>query len=322
MSETISNTNVPTPVHAGIDVAARWLDVVLDPVGCHRRFDNDEAGVAALQAWLNEYAVALIAMEATGGLERLAASQLMKAGYKVAVLNPARISGFRQALGKIAKTDLLDAAAIALFAKTMPVTPRPPAGDHIRALKDLSVRRSQLTRMMVAERNRAKRMTDQATLESISRVQQIFKAEQKIVDRAMKALVEAHDDLKHRFDILISIPGIGVQTALCLLADMPELGLLADNKIAALAGVAPMNRDSGKTANRASLRGGRKMVRTNLYMATLSAIRFNPPIKAFNERLILKNGRPKMVALAASMRKLLLIANHLLAKQEKWSLKT
>lgn len=304
-------------IYVGIDVASQWLDVWLDPAGLSCRFANTTHGIADLVEWLRAFPIALVAMEATGRLERACARALADANYQIAVLNPSQISGFRKAIGQLAKTDLLDARAIAQFARTIPLEARPLAERHIEELKDLGARFRQITRMLTAERNRLRRTDHELAASSIKATILFFTDERKKIEVAMKKLVKNHAALKARYDILMSIPGIGSQTALTLVSDLPELGTLDGKKIAALAGVAPMNGDSGLKASRAKLRGGRNNVRAILYMAAMAAQRYNPQISAFYKRLV-ANGKPGMVALSACMRKLLVIANSMLANQRKW----
>lgn len=303
--------------YVGIDVSGDWLDVYVEPAAQLKRFGNNAQGLKALAAWLEPYAVTLVVMEATGGLERLCARHLTAREYNVRVLNPSRIAGFRKALGRLAKTDAADAKIIAMFAASMPQTPGITTDPALAELKDLGARHTQLTRMIAAEKNRLKRVHHDLAKQSMQRMIVALQAERKALEQAMMAVIENIEALKTRYDIMISIPGIGPLTALTLLCSMPELGLVNDRQIAALAGVAPMNNDSGKVTGNAHLRGGRRHVRKMLYMAAMAAKRFNPKISAFFDRLV-KNGKPRKVALIACMRKLIVIANTMIAKKQSW----
>lgn len=307
----MQNSNV------GIDVSGAWLDVHMEPQGLCRRFENNITGVQNLARWLEGHAVNLIAMEATGGLERLCARSLMEQGYPVRVVNPSCIAGFRKALGRHAKTDMLDAKIIALFAGSVPQVPSGQPDPVMMELKDLGARYTQLTQMMAAEKNRIKRVHHATAEGSIRRMIAVLQAERKALGEEMLAIIQGSETLQRHYDILVSIPGIGPLTALTLLCSMPELGLANDRQIAALAGVAPMNNDSGKITGRAHLRGGRKYVRKMLYMAAMAAKRFNPKIRAFFEKLV-TNGKPRKIALIACMRKLIVLANKLISKKQHW----
>lgn len=304
-------------IYVGIDVSGDWLDIFLEPIGCLWRYQNNDPGVRALSQKLGEYCVAGIVLEATGGLERICATELRAAGLPVHVVNPARISGFRSALGKIAKTDALDAKVIALFAASIRQTNTAATDPLLCDLKDLGARHTQLTQTIAAEKNRLKRVHHPLAHDSIERIIKALKAERDDLETIMRALIESDASIKSRYDILLSIPGIGPLNALTLIYAMPELGTLTDRQISALAGLAPMNKDSGKITGNARLRGGRKHVRQMLYMAAMAAKRFNPVIASFFARLV-KNGKPRKLALIAAMRKLLLIANTLLRKQQHW----
>lgn len=254
------NTESTECIYVGIDIASQWLDVWLDPIGLCRRFNNTKEGISSLKNWLKDYEISLVVMEATGRLERLCARSLTDSHYPVAVLNPSQISGFRQAVGKIAKTDQLDAKTIALFARTMKVETRPLVSEDIQDLRDLGVRGRQITQMLTAERNRLKRINEEIATESIKKTIIFLMNERKKIEEAMIILVKKDKSLLERYDILTSIPGVGLRTALILISDLPELGTLDGKKISALAGVAPMNVDSGLKQKKARLRGGRRGV--------------------------------------------------------------
>ena len=228
------------------------------------------------------------------------------------------VHGFRQATGKLAKTDVLDAEVIALFAARMDIEEHAPLSANAQKLRDDSSRRRQLVEMQVQERNRLKRCHDSDSKKSINKVLDLLEEERQALEERMLNLVKKDQDLQHKMDILTSIPGIGDIVALTLVSDMPELGSINDKQAASLAGLAPQDRQSGLRNRKASIRGGRKYVRTAMYMAAISAKKYNPAIRPFYERLV-QNGKPKMVALTASMRKLLIQANQLLMENRKWT---
>jgi transposase len=304
-------------ITAGIDISQDWIDVHIHPEGHNRRISNDAAGMLQLVSWLQSYAPEKVVCEATGGLERLTVKTLRDVGMKCYAVNPARINGFRQATGKLAKTDILDAEVIALFAARMDIEEREPLSVTAQKLKDHAARRRQLVEMQVQERNRLKRCHDTDGKKSINKVLALLEKERQNLEEKMLNLVRKDQELGHKMDILTSIPGIGDIVALTLVSDMPELGKINDKQAASLAGLAPQDRQSGLRARKASIRGGRKCVRTAMYMAAMSAKKYNPAIRPFYERLV-QNGKPKMVALTAAMRKLLIQANQLLTEDRKW----
>jgi transposase len=305
------------PGFIGIDVAKDRLDVNLQPSGETFHVARNEAGLAELLARLRPLNVALIALEATGGYEVVVAATLAAAGLPVAVVNPRQIRDFARATGRLAKTDTLDALTIALFAALVRPAARPVATAEARRLGELVARRRQLVDMLVAEQSR-RRTVEHAAL------RRRLDAHIRWLERAIREL-ETDIDTTVRSsplwrvadDLLRSVPGIGPVTTHTLIADVPELGHLGRRQIAALIGLAPLNRDSGTFRGRRMIAGGRAAVRHVLYMATLSAIRHNPVIAAFYQRLI-NAGRPGKLALTAAMRKLLVILNAILRDQRPW----
>ncbi|WP_282677646.1 IS110 family RNA-guided transposase, partial [Serratia marcescens] len=265
-------------------------------------------------------AVALVLMEATGGLEAAVACALQAEGFEIAVVNPRQARDFARAMGYLAKTDRIDARALTQMAEV--INRHPERGRFIRALPDaerqvlaaMVVRRRQLITMLVAERNRLHPAHPQSR-KSINIIIKALEDELSRIDADMNTHIQNH--FKELAERLSSIKGIGVMTTAALLAEVPELGSLSRRKVSALVGVAPVNRDSGTMRGRRTIFGGRAGVRTALYMATLVASRFNPVIKAFYMRLV-DAGKPKKVALVACMRKLLTILNAMLRKNEEW----
>jgi len=301
-----------------IDVAKQQLDVHVRPTDASFRLGRDDAGLTELVERLQRLAPVLVALEATGGYEITVAAALGSAGLPVAVVNPRQIRHFARATGTLAKTDALDARVIARFAEAIQPVARPLPTAEAQALAERVARRRQLNEMLGAERNRHQQVRD-------PRLQRRIATHIRWLTQALADLEADLDDLirssplwRETDNLLQSVPGIGDVTAYTLIADLPELGRLDRRKIAALVGLAPINRDSGTTLRgRRMIGGGRPMVRCVLYMATLTAVRFNPVIAHFYRRLIAA-GRPKKVALIAAMRKLLTILNAILRDQRPW----
>lgn len=307
------------PMFIGIDVAKDRLDVNIQPSGEIFDVARDEPGLAELVRRLQSRGVALIALEATGGYEVVVAATLAAAGLPVAVVNPRQIRDFARATGRLAKTDALDAHTIAVFAARVQPAARPVADAQARELGDLVTRRRQLVEMLVAEQNRRR-------VVELPALRRRLDAHIRWLERAVRELetdidttVRSSPLWRATDDLLRSVPGIGPITAHTLIADLPELGHLGRRKIAALVGVAPINRDSGKLRGRRMIAGGRSPVRNVLYMATLSAIRHNTVIATFYRRLI-DAGRPGKLAVTAAMRKLLVILNAILRDQRPWQI--
>ncbi|HEX3521562.1 MAG TPA: transposase [Stellaceae bacterium] len=298
----------------GIDVSKAHLDVALDGKRPIPRHVNDAQGCAALARDLG--GARLVVVEATGGYELEIVRALQSAGVPVAVVNPRRVRDFARASGRLAKTDRIDALVIAQFARTM----RPAQTPHIeagrRVLGDLVTRRRQVIEMVVAEENRLEHAGPAMAALIKEHVAQL-KDQLATIDTAIALAVRADDALSRRKAILESVPGVGEITAAVLIAELPELGAIDDKKIAALVGVAPVAHDSGTSRGQRHIAGGRGSVRCALTMATLSAVRFNPSIKAFHRRLRDNGKRPK-VALVAAMRKLVILLNTLVRRDQLW----
>jgi len=302
----------------GIDVSKLTLDFDCLPVSAPRQFANDADGIAALTAWLQNSGVERIVIEASGGYETAVVSALAVATLPVVVVNPRQVRDFAKAMGHFAKTDRLDAKVLALFGERMKPALRLLPDDAQRALADLWGRRTQLVSMRAQEKGRL------ATVPAVAR-----KDVQQHIAWLDKRIIKLEDDLGdrlkaspvwcHKAELLDSAPGVGQVTTFSLLADLPELGTLNRQRITALVGLAPFPDDSGKRVGRRYVRGGRAKVRCVLYMATLSAIQHNPPIKAMYERLT-QAGKPFKVAMTACMRKLLTILNALIKKDQAWRL--
>jgi transposase len=300
----------------GIDVAKDWLDVASTAGETITRFTNELAGITALVTDLTAQPPQLIVLEATGGHETAVTAALAAAGLAVAVVNPRQVRDFARATGQLAKTDALDARILALFAERIqpPVRPLPDATSQ--ELAALLARRRQLLEMRTAERNRrpsvAPRLRARLDAHVVWLSQQIAE-----LDRELDDTLRDSPLWREKEDLLRSIPGIGPVVARTLLATLPELGTLTPEQAAALAGVAPLNRDSGTRRGPRGTWGGRAPVRAALYMAVVSAIRCNPSIRPFYQRLTTA-GKPVKVAMVACMRKLLTIANALLRDGVRW----
>lgn len=292
------------------------LDVAIRPTGEVRRLLNQDEGIAELVALLADQPVSLVVFEATGGWEVQAVAQLAKALVPVVVVNPRQVRDFAKAVGKLAKTDKLDAALLAHFAEVVRPEPRPLPDEASRELSELLTRRKQLVEMIVQEKCRQASMHGRIR-ESVTQHIHYLKQVLADHDRGVHVFLRESEIWREKERLLRSVPGIGPVTCMTLLADLPELGTLSRQKIAALSGLAPFNRDSGKLRGKRAIWGGRAPVRTTLYMATLSATKWNPVIRAFYQHLVAA-GKPKKVALVACMRKLVVILNAMLRNQAPW----
>ena len=309
-------------IFIGVDVSKATLDVAVRGETKARQFANSEAGIAAMTAYLSpsQAKVAVILMQATGGLERLAACELHMAGYAVMVVNPRQAHDFAKALGYLSKTDKSDAQALAQFAHTL------HSGDKREQLllklptaqqdelAAMVTRRTQLVGMRVAEGNRLT-SSHKTQRKSILAVLKVIERQIKTLDDDIAGSLAEH--FKAKLDLLKGMKGIGVGTKAALMASLPELGSLSAGQIGKLVGVAPLNRDSGTMKGRRTTWGGRADVRSALYMASLSAVRYEPSIKLFYQRLRTA-GKPAKVALVACMHKLLTIINAIMKSDKPW----
>jgi transposase len=302
--------------YIGIDVSKDRLDVHVLPSGTAFAVARDGEGVDALAGRLRELAAATVAVEATGGFERVVAAGLAAAGLPVVVVNPAQVRAFARALGKRAKTDPIDAAVIARFAEATRPEPRPLPDADTRRLADLVARRRQIVEMIGAERQREKRASLK-TRKSIARLLRALEKELAALDGDIDDAVRGSPAWREAEDLLKSVPGIGDITARTMIAELPELGRLDRRRIAALAGLAPWTRQSGQWRGRSCIGGGRTTVRNSLFVAAMVAARHNPLLRTFHQRLI-EQGKPKKVALIAVARKLLTILNAILRDRTPW----
>ncbi len=279
------------------------------------------AGIGELVTRLAAMAPRVIAIEATGGFETVVAAGLAAANLPVVVVNPAQVRAFAMALGKRAKTDPLDAAVIAHFAEATKLQPRVLPDEMTRLLADLVARRRQIVEMMAAEGQRERRMTNQRLKKSITRLRKALEKELAELDGEIDDHVRGSAVWAEKEDLLASVPGVGPVIARTLIAELPELGSLDRRQVAALVGLAPWTRQSGQWRGKSFIGGGRKSVRSALFLAAMVASRHNPTLKLFRDRLIAA-GKPKLVALIAVARKLLTILNAILRDKRPWQLKT
>ena len=304
----------------GIDVSKNTLDVCIAPPGETLHVTHDEAGIAQIAKRLKELSPTLIVMEATGGLEVRLASELAGQGLPVAVINPRQARDFAKATGQLAKTDAVDAAVLAAFARAIRPAVRPIKDADVRELDDLVTRRRQLIDIRVQE---TLRLGTASKVQKKSLNAHIAWLDKRItdLDGDLTRRLRTSDAWRAKDDLLRGIPGVGAVTTLTMLAKCPELGSLNRREIAKLAGVAPLADDSGKHRGKRFIWGGRADVRAVLYMATVSAIRCNSVIKAFAERLT-QAGKPAKVVIVACMRKLLTIMNTMVKNNAPWNPKT
>jgi transposase len=303
--------------YVGIDVSKDRLDVHVSPAGEAFAVSRDSKGLEELVERLLALAPALIALEATGGFETIVAATLAGAQLPLAVINPAQIRHFARALNKRAKTDAIDAAVIASFAAAVKPEPRPLPDAEARLLGELAARRRQIIEMLVAERQREKRVVQTRVRKSLARHITVLQQELTKIDDDIDMMVRGSPAWREKENLLVSVPGVGNIISRILLAELPELGSLDRQEIASLAGLAPFTRQSGAWKGKSRIGGGRAAVRAALYMAAMSAIRCNPALKVFYRRL-LAAGKPKMVALIAVARKILTILNAMLRDKTKW----
>jgi transposase len=304
------------PVNAGVDVSKDKLDIYLLERDLSLSAPNDEQSIASLLKRLARYRLERIVVEATGRLEHAFVSAAIDKGLPVVVVPPLKVRRFAEAAGQLAKTDAIDARLIARFAAALQPTPRPVTDAHSRIIKDLVVRRRQLTSLRTTEKNR-RGVMPQTLKPSIDRIIESLDREIAFLEQLIQDAVEQHATWRHKRDLLTSMPGIGPSVASTLIGDLPELGSLSRRQIAALTGVAPFNRDSGKLHGKRRIRGGRAHSRTALFLSAMVAIRYNSDIKRFYERL-LQTGKHKKVALTACIRKIVTALNAMLRDNKPW----
>lgn len=306
-----------TKSYVGIDVSKKQLDTAVDQEGDFWQSTNDKKGIGMTVAKLKELQPTLIVVESTGGLEIRLLTALYEAKLPFCRVHPGRVREFARSTGLLAKTDRLDARLLARFAEAVkpPVTSLPSEDEqHLSALL---TRRRQVVEMLTSEKNRLG-TAPESTQERISDHIVWLQEERGELDKEIDKFINQTPIFRQKQEILQSTPGIGVVTSAILIADLPELGQLSRQKVAALVGVAPFNNDSGPRRGRRRVKGGRVAIRSTLYMATLSSIQYNPIIQSFYQRLV-KRGKEKMVAIVACMRKLLTILNAMIRDNNVWN---
>ena len=305
----------------GIDVSKDRLDVAVRPSGQVFAVARDADGIDGLIARIAPLCPTAVAVEATGGYETVVAASLAAAGLAVVVVNPAQVRGFARALGQRAKTDPIDARIIAHFVEATKPEIRPLADAETRMLADLVARRRQIVQMIVAERQRQRRLPDKRLQKSIARLLAALQKELSSLETDIDDAVRGSPAWRDKEDLLASVPGIGKIIARTLLAELPELGALDRRKIAALVGLAPWTRQSGQWKGKSFIGGGRADVRAALFTGAMVAARYNPDLKVFRDKLV-QAGKPKLVALVATARKLLTILNAIVRDQQPWRQQT
>ena len=303
-------------IYVGIDVAKAQVDVAVRPTGDRWEVSHDDAGVRQLGSRLKTLEPVMVLLEVSGGLELPLVAALATEELPVVVVNPRQVRDFARATGKLAKTDSLDSAVLAHFAEVVRPPARPLRDAETQALNSLAARRHQVMTMLVSEKNRL----SIATVAVRPRIEaHIAWLERELddLDEGLRQTLRQSPVWREKDDLLRTVPGVGEQLSLTLLAYLPELGTLDRRQVAALVGVAPFNRDSGTLRGKRTVWGGRARVRAALYMGALVASRFNPVIRDFYQRL-LAAGKPKKVALTACMRKLLIILNSMLKHRSPW----
>ncbi len=309
--------NIETKSYVGIDVSKRELDTAVNQDGPSWQTTYEDKGIAETIAKLKAIKPALIVVESTGGLEIRLLTAMYEAKLPFSRVHPGRVREFARSIGLLAKTDRLDARLLARFAEAVkpPVTSLP--GEDEQRLSALLTRRRQVVEMLTAEKNRLN-TAPVATQERISQHIQWLQEECDTLENEIDEFIDQTPTFREKQDVLQSTPGIGPITSAILLADLPELGQLSRQKIAALVGVAPFNNDSGPRRRKRRVKGGRAAIRSTLYMATLSSIQYNPVIQTFYKRLI-RRGKEKKVAIVACMRKLLTILNAMIRDNHIWN---
>ncbi len=302
----------------GIDISKDTLDIHLHPAGIAKRLANDAKGIKSLLAWLCEFPVVRIVFEPTGPYHHALERQLGEVGHPLVKINPRQARRFAEAIGRLAKTDVVDAAMLARLGATIEPASRPIISRAVDELKALHLARTALIKDRVAAQNRSH--THRLALLKRQAEQRLKHIDQQLaaIDAAMAEIIAADPGLANRLEILLSIPGVGRITALAILIEMPELGSIENKAAASLAGLAPIARDSGRKHGKRFIRGGRAGLRQALYMPALVAARFNPDLKTKYNALI-QAGKPPKVATTAIMRKLLILANALLRSNRTWA---
>jgi transposase len=309
---------VNNQVFVGIDVAKQKLDVALRPQNRHVVIPNDDRGIRQLIKHLAPLKPHLIVLEASGGYELLATAALAEAQLPVALVNPQAVRQFAGALGKLAKTDKIDAQVLDHFAEAVRPEPRPLPDQAHQVLKAALQRRQQVVKMIAQEENRLEKTFLPTVRQDIQTHLAWLRQRLAALDRDLNDQIRQSPLWRDRDRLYQSVPGIGPQVSRAVIAQLPEIGRLSGKKAAAMAGLAPYSRESGRFRGKRMIRGGRSYLRRMLYMAAVVAARFNPVIRAFYQRLVAA-GKPKKLALTACMRKLLLILNAMAKNNQPWN---
>lgn len=312
----MNNSKIQISVNIGVDVGKANLDIALHPTGQFYSIPNSEAHIQRFVKILKGYAIERIVVEATGRYEHALVQACDQAGLPIIVVNPTSVRRYAQAIGVLAKTDRIDAQVIAKYAATLKPEFRPIPDKTSQKIKDLLTRRSQLLEMSTMEKNRLQ-ILPKTLHRSITSLLKMLQSQVKTITQQIDQEVAKVDHWRIKAEILTSVPGVGKVLTYTLLSELPELGSLNRKEIAALVGVAPINRDSGKLNGKRRIRGGRHSVRTVMFMAMLSSIQCNPVFKRFYEHLKAQGKLPK-VALIACMRKMIVVLNTMVKNQEPW----
>lgn len=304
---------------AGIDVCKAWLDVHIKPAEVAERFPNTKKGHAQIMSLLKRHGVRRVVIEATGKYHRSIHVRLHEADWHVAVVNPLRARLFAEAMGMLAKTDRVDARMLAVMAATVAPGVTAPLAENLENLREIVRSRESAIAAKTALINQLESAANDVVKRQIKRQIATVDSAIEVLIVAAVAAIKTDPAFRRRFVILTSVPGIAEVTAVCLIANMPELGQLDEKQAGMLAGLAPIACESGQAAGKRRIRGGRAIVRTGTYMAAISAIKHNPPLRAFYDRLV-GAGKPKKLAIAAVMRKLIVLANTLIKQDRCWSI--
>jgi transposase len=305
--------------HIGIDVSKNSFDIFVYETSLRKNFSMTKGHIHKAVAWIKKSHPGLIVLEATGGYERTLVSELTTAKLPVVVINPRQIRDFAKAIGRLAKTDAIDAQVIALYAQRIKPQIKPLANEQERKLSALVARRRQLVRARAIEKNHREQAYLPEVSSSVEVMIQKLTSEIENIETMITDIVNSDPFMQDKINRITSVPGIGKTTAAVLMADLPELGKLNRRQIASLTGLAPINRDSGQYRGIRMTGSGRKAIRTALFMSTMAIIQYNLKLKTFYKRLV-QQGKSKMVALVATMRKLIIILNSMLKNNESWRL--
>ncbi|WP_339783613.1 IS110 family transposase [uncultured Marinobacter sp.] len=312
----MNNSKVQISINIGVDVGKANLDIALHPSGQFYSIPNSEAHIRKFVKILKGYSIERIVVEATGRYEHALVRACDQAGLPIIVVNPTSVRRYAQAIGVLAKTDRIDAQVIAKYAATLKPEFKPIPDKTSQKIKDLLTRRSQLLEMSTMEKNRLQ-ILPKTLHRSIKSLLKMLQSQIETITKQIEQEVAKVDHWRIKAEILTSVPGVGKVLTYTLLSELPELGSLNRKEIAALVGVAPINRDSGKLNGKRRIRGGRHRVRTVMFMAMLSSIQCNPVFKRFYEHLKAQGKIPK-VALVACMRKMIVVLNTMVKNQEPW----